>query len=79
MVIISLLNILDKANHSILLKNTWVFACVVVTRLRVYSVKTQSRPKRLSIFTEITEKKIKLTINSDKEAVSTCWNQKQFG
>lgn len=42
---------LDKANHSILLKNTWVFACVVVTRLRVYSVKTQSQPKRLSIFT----------------------------
>lgn len=28
---------------------------------------------------EIIEKKIKLTINSDKEAVSTCWNQKQFG
>ena len=71
---------LDKANHSILLKNTWVFACVVVTRLRVYSVKTQSQPKRLSRFLpEIIEKKIKLTINSDKEAVSTCWNQKQFG
>ena len=72
---------LDKANHSILLKK-YLPGSSPVLSLQGYEstqLKLKVSRKGFRFLPGIIEKKIKLTLNSDKEAVSTCWNQKQFG